>query len=204
MSSVRFKDLTKRVSKLINHFVPKYSPTGDYNERQYDRMRGFRLLVYAEFEAFIEAIILDKVNQALDDFNEGKRLNNTLLALVIYTPVKLPGGPISSIKEAQSKAKKLQTIINEVVITYKNYINKKNNGIGEDDLLKILSPIGIEVESLDEVLLSDLASYTRLRGEVAHKSAAIGSTIDPKTEVDQVNKILNQHLKKIDELVQKL
>ena len=34
----------------------KFSPTGDYSDRQLDRARGFRLLAHAEIEAFLEDI----------------------------------------------------------------------------------------------------------------------------------------------------
>lgn len=56
-NSIHFKKFKKRVNQIKKHFLPKkFSPTGAYSEREYDRVRGYCLLVHAEIEALLETI----------------------------------------------------------------------------------------------------------------------------------------------------
>src|ERR1700735_3139275 len=53
--SRRFKVLLSRLETLREHFLPhKFSPIGQYNQRQYDLAKAYVLFVHAEIEAFIE------------------------------------------------------------------------------------------------------------------------------------------------------
>ena len=63
MSSPRYKLLSRRINELRRHLLPaKFDPTGTYSPRVHERCRAFRLLVHAEFEAFIEDRVSEVVN----------------------------------------------------------------------------------------------------------------------------------------------
>ena len=53
--SIRFRQIQSRCRDLRRHCLPSvFSATGDYSQRALDRARGYRLLVHAEIESFVE------------------------------------------------------------------------------------------------------------------------------------------------------
>lgn len=81
--SIRYKQLRARVAELKKHLLPnRFSPTGDYTDRQMDRARGYRILVHAEIESYIEDSVNEIIDLAQTQFikivkeNHGVRENN--------------------------------------------------------------------------------------------------------------------------------
>ena len=80
----------------------------------------------------------------------------------------------------------------------------QNHGIREENLSKILFPIGIEPWSLDNVWLTTMDSFGRARGSVAHTSVKTQQPIDPETEFTRIAKLILPGLKKLDKKISRL
>src|SRR5690242_16726393 len=83
--STRYRALLPRLSELRGHLLPaKFDPTSPYSDRQYDRVRGYRLLAHAEIEACIEDLVRDTVIAAWTGWSTDARPRTCLMALVAY------------------------------------------------------------------------------------------------------------------------
>ena len=80
----------------------------------------------------------------------------------------------------------------------------QNHGIREENLCKILFPIGIEPDGLDNVWLTTMDSFGLSRGTVAHTSVKTQQPIDPQTEFLRINQQILPGLKKLDKKISRL
>jgi len=69
-------------------------------------------------------------------------------------------------------------------------LDDNNHGIKEDNVCRLLFPIGIEYKQLDVVWLTNLESFGALRGSLAHSSIKTLQPIEPKAEFDKVANIM--------------
>lgn len=82
-TSIRFKEMRARLTELRHHMLPaKFSPTGDYSDRQLDRTRGYRVLVHAEIESYIEDVAREAVTQAIQKWRKNRKPSAILLAFL--------------------------------------------------------------------------------------------------------------------------
>lgn len=81
--------------------------------------------------------------------------------------------------------------MDEAISDYLGRIIRFNHGIRIDNLHRVLKPIGVDFDSVDETWLATIDAFGQARGETAHKSA-VGVTrpIDPKDELDRIEAIL--------------
>src|SRR5436190_316520 len=85
MASARFRELEQRIKKLRGRFLPKnFSPTGDYTDRQLDHARGYRLLVHAEIEAYLEDRAQKIANGSVKQFHVDGRPKHVLMNLLSF------------------------------------------------------------------------------------------------------------------------
>jgi hypothetical protein len=78
---------------------------------------------------------------------------------------------------------------------------KDNNGIKEQNVLKLFAPLGMPTAALGLTLLQNLESFGERRGSHAHHSAAhqnVISVLDPETEWNAVCALL-QDLTALDQ-----
>jgi hypothetical protein len=155
---------------LAKRFLPALpSPTGDYTEEELDHARGYRLLVHAEIEAFLEDRCKSIANATLKNFRAGGRPSYTLLNLIAFHFVQ------SSLTESfvkdvfASNKKHCQDAATQATSTY-NWVLTKNNGIREKNFLRMVLPLGIAPIDIDSAWLSTIDSFGVNRGEVAHTS----------------------------------
>jgi hypothetical protein len=168
MASKRYVQLEKRIKQLRNIFLPrKFSPTGTYSVAQYDKVRAFRVLAHSEIESYIEYIAKELAIECVKQFKD----NNIILPPIIGI-VNRYGKGISQIDNCLSGH--ITTI-------------GSNNGIKEENINKLLSPIGC---FLDSSILSMLNSYSSVRGEIAHTSSSVQRPIDPRDELETITEIL--------------
>jgi hypothetical protein len=189
--SARFRLLTTRLSFLRRHLLPsEFSPTGSYSERQLDRARGYRLLVHAEFEAYIEDRCWELVDTAIRKWKVDRRERHVLMSLLARC------GPNSEATMA------LGDCIGKAGNAYFHTV-RKNNGVREYNLVGLLQPVGIERTELDGTWLSTIDSFGSDRGEVAHSSVGAQKPIDPRTELVIVKQI-RDGFEDVDELLNSL
>jgi hypothetical protein len=203
MATARYRELERRLKKLRTRFLPKaFSPTGSYTDRVLDHARGYRLLVHAEIEAYLEERAQKIVNDSVKFFQVDGRPRHVLMNLLSFHLIQeqISGQQLKDIyaKKARycdSTLSKAQTAYNHVIAT--------NHGIREYNLLQILLPLGIEAAKIDSAWLSTLDTFGIRRGEVAHKSIKTHQLINPQDEFNTAQ-ILLKGLKDLDDELGKL
>jgi hypothetical protein len=203
MATARYRELERRLKKLRVRFLPKtFSPTGTYTERQLDHARGYRLLVHAEIEAYLEERAQKLINESVKDFDQHKEAQNILMNLLSFhlnqqqvSMQQLKAIYATNAQHCKVALKKAQSAYNHVVAT--------NNGIREDNVLKILLPLGLDTTKIDSAWLSTLDTFGKNRGEVAHKSIKTHQLINPEDEYNTAVSLL-KGLKDLDDELSKL
>jgi hypothetical protein len=179
--SARYVQLDRRLRKLRAHLLPKvWSPTGDYTPRVLDHARSYRLLTHAEFEHFIEERCLSIARSRIERFTAAGGHSTTVMSLLARC-----GG----IRPNEKRPASLSDCAKRAYAIYKGIVDG-NNGIKEENLIKLLSPIGIdEADLTDTTWLAAVNSFGRNRGQLAHKSVGARDLIDPLTEFNDVQHI---------------
>lgn len=189
MPSARYRALEKRIRQLEKRLLPSTSATGSYSELQLDLVRGYRLLVHAEIEAYLEDKARLCANESLRRFKAGRKPTTVVMNLLAFhSPQK--GVSQRQIREiyasgaihAQEMAAQATTAYNRVV--------SLNNGIRESNILQLLLPIGFLHSEIDSTWLSTTDSFGAKRGETAHTSIRAQLQPDPATEQTTVQQIL--------------
>lgn len=203
MPSSRFRVLTQRIRQLETRLLPtRLSPTGSYTARQLDLVRGYRLLVHAEFEAYLEDQVSALAVRALKRFQQDGKPRWVVASLIAY---HFPKSEISDTKlrnlyagradHVQARAHEATTMLNEVVA--------KNNGLREINLLRLLLPIGIRTADIDQLWLGTMDSFGANRGQTAHTSFRVSQQLDPAAERQTVSDLL-KGLERLDSLFKSL
>jgi hypothetical protein len=184
----------------------KFSPTGFYRsaEKVHLRAISFRILIHAEVESYIEDRAMALFSKGWSQWEKSKLPSNVIIGLLAYggfatilPPKKLGGDPSNQkayddLKEPLQKAQKIW-----------RQTHRNNHGIKEENILKLLLPLGVYHDDLDPTLLADLSSFGNDRGEVAHLSTVgITTYSDPSTEYNRAQALVTD-LKKIDDLINK-
>lgn len=195
--SNRFKELKSRVRELKRHMLPStFSPTGDYTERQQDRARGYRLLVHAEIESYLEDVSKDTVTEAIRGWKLNKKPSIVIVSfLASYhsswnVSEELKNEDIMKIAKSRKNPK--DSIVEIIDLAQKQFTQKlkENHGIKNKNFKTLILPTGVDINSLDQTWLTNLDDFGAKRGEVAHNSKRAQDSINPKDELDLVNILL--------------
>lgn len=196
--STHFRTLNKNLKKIEKTFLSmKIKPDGSYNLRELLMARAYGLLVHAEIECYFENIAGEVVQKSYKKWNSDKKPSHVLMSITAFTDIK------EKISENVSKGKINKNEEGSIEIRLKEYVKKymgiiaKNNGIKEADLLKILLPLGIHLNEIDNTFLSSVNSFGHVRGEFAHKSFKTQSLTDPFAKKTEVVNILTE-IRKLD------
>jgi len=206
-TSIRFREMRARVTELRNHMLPaKFSPTGDYSDRQLDRTRGYRLLVHAEIESYLEDVAREAVMQAIQDWKKNKKPSTILLSFLAAYHSGWNSNDERENEEIVRLAKnrsRVKESVNEAIdIAQKQYITivRDNHGVKEKNFKRLIIPLGIEIDELDGTWLTNLDNFGASRGETAHKTKRATGQINPEDELTTVKKLLDG-LKELDEKI---
>lgn len=204
-NSLRFHEMCRRLADLRAHMLPaKFSPTGDYSNRQLDRARGYRLLAHAEIESFIEDITLDAARSTISEWSRSRAVSDTLLCLIAHyhDGYDIDGERLEPAFSEKSRPKVKEAIKEVVDVAFRQYIqiHEKNHGVREGNLKRLILPIGVRKDELDQTWIVNLEEFGKRRGEMAHKTAKVQQQIDPKAELDTVKELV-LGLKTLDTLV---
>ncbi|WP_345943194.1 HEPN domain-containing protein [Streptomyces sp. SID2119] len=204
MPSPRYRTLSRRITQLRRNLLPReFSAIGLYSERVYERARAFRVLAHAEFESYIEDRAIEVIQKAHSSWQSSGTIRPSLLSLMAHRE-GASGIPdaISSLTDRTQKFPTLQARISAEKQAYSTYIKKKNHGIKERNLLRILLPLGVTREEFNTTWLSTTESWATARGEIAHTSASgkMQVQINPRSELATVKEILIG-FKQVDKLL---
>jgi len=195
--SSRYKEMVIRLRELRKHMLPaKFSLTAEYSDRQLDYARGYRLLVHAEIESYIEDISRETITQAIQSWKANRRTSSILVSfLAAYHSSWSVSDDLNNeavIKLAKERPN-IKDSVNEIIDMAQTQFIKKvkgNNGIKDKNFKELILPTGIEVGELDQTWLTNLDSFGSRRGEIAHKSKRTTGLINPKDEYETVKLLL--------------
>lgn len=209
--SGEFKAMTAEVERLRWSFLPPvWSPTGNYDSSDYDKVQAFRLLVHAEFEHYIEEVIRTNTDRVVRQWKHRRRFRKALFFLTL-TKRRNPsvGDCFAAIEALQlrrqvtrsGQVSLIDRLVDDAWSAFSGEITK-NNGIRIGNLEKLLLPIGIDPQTVDAGWLPDMDSFGKDRGSSAHSSKiGLSALPDPKGEWQRVSSILLPGLKNLDQLV---
>jgi hypothetical protein len=193
MPSPRYRLLNRRINELRRHLLPaKFDPTGTYAPRVHERSRAFRLLVHAEFEAFIEDRVSDVVNTRYLAWKNSRTVTRCLVSLVAYHEgVQSKREPTSLLAPPHKPSPLLEERVQNAKNALTSYAKIRNHGVKEDNLLRLLMPLGVEAHEFDMIWLASINSWATTRGDYAHQSGTkIQSLPDPQDELRTVKELL--------------
>jgi hypothetical protein len=138
-NSRRFLALKKRMAQLEHDLLPPVNAVGGYTLQDQDQIRGFRILVHAEIEAFLEDLASDIVKRSLNRYTATGKANKILKSLAqafcrSHRPTTGEDFFVSAVKQYQD-------------------VIKGNHGIKEANICVLFLPIGIDRGLLDSAWL---------------------------------------------------
>lgn len=196
-TSRRLKQLLSRLTFLENNILPAERVDGNYSKREQDLIRSFLLLTHAEIEAYLEDVAKTRVTKSLSDWNSSRIKSNCIKSVISFV-----GNDLKFDNDVHSN--NIQYRINKTVAHYMSTVVDKNHGIKEKNILKVLLPLGIEINELDQTWLSVMESFGSARGLIAHSSFNVQTSIDRNTELNRIKNQILPELTKIDLLIKKL
>lgn len=205
--SVRFKEMQKRLRELKLNMLPRtFSPTGDYSDRQLDRARGYRLLVHAEIESYLEDVARECVISAVQKWKIDKSPSNILICfLASYHSswnINAEANDEDIIKIAKTRVNFKDSVDAVIDLAVKQFIKRigDNHGVKEENFKALIFPLGITPDDVDSDWISSLNSFGSLRGEIAHKAKKTTSQINPEDEYLTVNHLADG-LRRLDQRI---
>lgn len=206
--------LEQELERLRQHLLPsqqEFDPTGSYDDVVYTKTLAYRVLAHAEFEAYFEDRVKDLYLAAINAWDRNSIMTKVVACMLAFSTTEIDDIPPTkaptqlSQRQKWDKKIKLTGRISKCANSYRHIIDT-NHGIKEENLLKLLLPIGIEADEIDDIWLAAMNSFGEERGSVAHSSGSNYRTTtlpDPKIELDKVNNVL-EGLKAVDILLDQL
>lgn len=188
MHTEKYLTLQRRLVRLREIYLPQvFSPTGEYNDIDYEKVLAYTVLSHAEMEYYFEETALAIAQKAYNRWTRSKKASTPLLALVAYYTGQYQALPESH--DGNRSGEDINARINKAYSEYNSQIRVSNHGIKEKNLLGIFLPIGIEVSEFDENMLIALNNFGATRGRIAHSTRA-GQLISPSDALNDVNNIM--------------
>jgi RiboL-PSP-HEPN len=195
--SARLRVLTKELNRLRKRFLPRrFSETGSYSTRQIELTYAYRVFAHAEIEAYFEDRVKDTAITAKRNWDDTGKASRVLICLLAFYDPKMDNSP-AVLRE------NINVNVTEKINKANNFfqaIVKKNHGIKQANLMKLLLPIGIDADNLDQAWLVTMDAFGEERGLIAHSSATnprMQTSPDPQSELNRVKEIVME-LEKID------
>lgn len=158
-ASPEFKILFRRVIEIKRNILNfNNDPKESLILANQDLLRGFKLLVHAEIEDYLEIRATQLLNAVREDWTTRRQINNILLRTMAYNRSNYGGRESHDVPEDR-----VQFLINQLEISI-----KKNNGITDEDVSKLFYPLGICIRQNHNVLAINLDNYGKSRGKHAH------------------------------------
>jgi hypothetical protein len=209
--SLRFSQLTKELNRLKKQFLPRqFSEINDYSERQLALTFAYRVFAHAEIESYLEDRVWETVQTAKNIWDNQGKASGVLLCVIAFSGQEMEAppdtiNPLKGNKNVSLDKLKINRKIDIAIRCFKSVIDQ-NHGIKETNLLKLLLPIGIDSDDLDQAWLANMNTFGEERGEIAHSSAIKIKTKQPPNPADELERVkqIIQELEKVDQLITNL
>jgi hypothetical protein len=193
--SHRFRTLVSRLRILRERFLPdQFNPIGHYSQREYDLARGYVVLAHAELEAYIEDRAIEITQRAESNWQTRGRHSRVIRGICASHNMQTRQPWLSFTKDANK--------IRSALKFYKRQV-RDNHGIKEVNLLRLVFPIGIQHQSINAALLTDLDAFGSFRGGIAHSSIKTQQPIDIEARYKKIEAIIKR-LKILDRKINNL
>lgn len=204
--SEKYIQLEARLHELRTHLLPEqFSEIGIYTSQQLDMFKGYRLLVHAEFESYLEDISKETIFASIRKWKANKLPSITIVSfLAAYHSSWSVSDELHNeeiIKLAKGRTHPKESIQDTLTIASKQFNTKlsSNNGIKADNFKTLIFPTGIDIDELDPALLTELDNFGVARGDIAHNSSKkVTTEINPQDELSKVTFLLSC-IKTLDE-----
>ena len=211
-ASTQYQHLVREHARISRDLLPKtFDPAGNYDDKTLTATLAYRVLSHAEIESYLEDRASETALDAIKAWKDKRRSSQIILGLLAFSGqvIESPANAVDLSQPTQSPTweDKIQLSNRiEAAMSVFSYAIKNNHGIKENNVHRLLLPIGIELHEIDPILVADLNSFAEERGEVAHLSSQKYRTkrqIDPKDESVRVKSIIAR-LIKIDQAIDRL
>lgn len=171
--SVIFRCLRSELTRLGRTYLNyKARPLGNYTRRQLSAAAAYTIFAHAEFETFFEDWAL-----RLNTYAETRWVAGQATKPLVHLCAFFDGGGAPSSVPAKD-------VWNEPVrrsLQQHRAAIQGNHGIKEENVCRLLAPVGFDTRTIDAVLLGDLSAFGTLRGAHAHQShrLQLGTAFDP-------------------------
>lgn len=197
--SPRYRVLEKGITQLRRRWLPrKLDPTGTYPDRIHDKAVAFRIFAHAEVEQYVEDRVKEVALTHMRAWKSDQKTSRVILGLVGYYSGERKA--IVNTKSSGSSLKSIQDVshfLNRGMSELHHQLSQ-NNGVKEDDLIELLTRVGVLADDLDQTWLNQMNSWGAERGEFVHRSPSLTfRPIDPANEIQVVRTVLDG-LKDID------
>lgn len=181
--SQRYRALGRNLKGLKSHHLRfKAKAAGDYTKRQLSDAAAYTVFAHGEFESFLEDWAIEMVDRI-----EAKGYRSGFSPLLAH--LNLYRDKISVPTDIATN-EKWATECGRTVSAHRHAIFG-NHGISEKHLCALYIPLGIDVWSFDQILISDLNAFPKIRGDHAHqpRHAHLGQQFDPFDRMSKANNI---------------
>ena len=177
--SILLDKLNERVTHLESSLL-KFDTSLSTEPENQDKLRAFKLFVHAEIEYYLENVVSAIVNTAKKLWDKEKIINSILFHIILYSSFNFSGN-----EDMLEPEKRVASILK----AFEDQISN-NNGIKKKDILKLIIPIGIKFDDLDETWLTTIDSYGNKRGKIAHNTFSVQRPLDRRNELEETRNIL--------------
>ena len=156
------------------------------------KIKSYCILCHAGIEDYIESIVRHTTLKNFNLISKGRGSKKFIKSISFWFFHKAI--PISS-SSVQHKVgglfnKNKDGEIFSEMQTHVTNVLQENHGIREDNLKKLLEPLGIPTSQFDQIWLNDMDTFGKLRGNFAHTSPQIAPSISSDTAVNDVKKLM--------------
>ena len=157
----------------IQKILPKSNALGTYTRVDEVNTKAYYILTHAEIEYFIERCLLEKINSIVTAY-KANNIPHICLMSLIFAFLK-EDEQIKSLRRSGF----ILDLLDHMNSKYHSIVNA-NNGIKEENLEKLFSPLGIDIQIfLGPILIAEFNSLGSKRGDFAHNALHIKNAEDP-------------------------
>jgi hypothetical protein len=200
MPSAQYRNLTKQIAALRTALLPRdlNVDLSKLKPRLSIRALAFRVLSHAELENYFESRATE-ISTTIDQAWRNRRsITYPTLCMLGFSGIDMKLPPESFEAPANKKQtdwRELMEIddrLKKAITAYHYFVTQQNNGVKEQNLVRILVPLGFDIQTLDKLFVAELDNFGTLRGSAAHQSCAghIQSGVNPKDEHAAVKRLL--------------
>lgn len=159
-----------------------------YTKEDHQKALAYRLLASAELEHYVESRCLEVAQIGCDRIGKSQ-LTATGRALIVWLQFQDQRSPAAvPIHEGDPLA--LAHLAQKAMETYARSV-KKSHGISEDDLRRLVFPLGLRESQVPAVLAASLEAFAKKRNPASHTHVNRAKTqSEPVEEVKAVEQIL--------------